>query len=61
MRFLVSLLNHSDKVTLHADVDVEMTNDDLLRIFPHVPLRANKRRFKPTVPTNKRAKRKVVQ
>ena len=29
-------------------------------LFPHVPPRQNKRRFKPNVPTNKRSRRKIA-
>ena len=44
-----------------GNVDVEMNLDDLLRPFPHVPIRANKRRFKPTKPANKRSRQKITQ
>ncbi|KAI8968795.1 hypothetical protein BDB01DRAFT_856183 [Pilobolus umbonatus] len=30
-------------------------------LFPHVPVRTNKRRFKPQIPANKRARRKIAQ
>ncbi|KAI8969385.1 hypothetical protein BDB01DRAFT_840217 [Pilobolus umbonatus] len=43
-------------------VGVGFTSDlSLERPFSHVPIRANKRRFKPSVPTRKRSRAKVVQ
>ena len=34
---------------------------ELARPFDHVPIRPNKRRFKPTNPANKRSRRKITQ
>ncbi|KAI8970513.1 hypothetical protein BDB01DRAFT_855409 [Pilobolus umbonatus] len=58
-RFTICLMI---RYLIYKPVGVGFTSDlSLERPFPHMPIRANKRRFKPSVPTRKRSRAKVVQ